>query len=41
MYDLTVKFGCLQTENFELKNQLEERNDEIEKRLDSSRLLIE
>lgn len=41
LYDLTVKFGCLQSENGELKSQIDEKSIVMEQRLDSSRILME
>jgi len=36
-----VQLGCIQTENNELKSQLEDKTLLFEQRLDSSRLMLE
>lgn len=41
MYDLTVKLGCIELENKELKVQLAEKASEFEQRLDTSRMMAE
>ena len=41
IYDLTVKLGCLETENHELKINVEESKAIYENRIDSSKMLIE
>ena len=41
IYDLTVKLGCLESENSELKSQIEDKNNLYEKRMNNSRLLAE
>ena len=41
IYDLTVKLGCIESENAELKSQIEDKNHIYEKRMDSSRLIAE
>lgn len=38
---MTVKLGCIESENAELKSQIEDKNHIYEKRMDSSRLLAE
>lgn len=38
---MTVKLGCIESENVELKTQIEDKNLVYEKRMDSSRLLAE
>ena len=39
-YDLTVRLGCLELENKDLKAQIEDKMEVFESRLDSSRFLI-
>jgi len=41
IYDLTVKLGCLESENAELKSQIEDKNHIYMSRIDSSRLMAE
>ena len=41
IYDLTVQLGCIETENRELKTQLEDKSYLYESRVDSTRLLLE
>lgn len=38
---MTVKLGCLESENLELKSQIEDKNNLYEKRLNNSRLMAE
>ena len=41
IYDLTVKLGCIETENKELKVLIKDKNSILESRLDSARLITE
>ena len=41
LYDLTVKLGCIETENKELKVLITDKNSILESRLDSARLITE
>ena len=41
IYDLTVKLGCIETENKELKVLITDKNSILESRLDSARLITE
>ena len=41
IYDLTVKLGCLESENAELKSQIEDKDSIYRSRIDSSRLIAE
>ena len=38
---MTVKLGCIELENKELKMQMDEKNMLYESRLDSSRFVVE
>ena len=41
IYELTVRLGCIELENKELKLQVDEKNALYESRLDSSRIIVE